>query len=60
MNQRLVSMKKFYNRHQKKFVIGVLIVTTTGTVMMFRNQKQFNVFLKEHNLFEEFYFLDEV
>ena len=55
----IATAKKFYNRHQKKFVIGVLIVTTTGTYMMYRNQKQFNIFLKEHHLFNEFYLLDE-
>ena len=59
VNKRIASAKNFYNRHQKKIVIGTLIVTTTGTVLMFRNQKQFNQFLKEHNLFDEFYFLTE-
>lgn len=55
----VASMKKFYNCHKRKFVIGALIVTTTGTVLMFRNQKQFNAFLKDHDLFDEFYFLTE-
>jgi hypothetical protein len=55
----VASAKKSYNAHKKKIVIGALIVTTTGTVLMFRNQRQFNHFLKEHNLFDEFYFLTE-
>ena len=59
MNKHIATAKKLYNCHKRKFVIGALIVTTTGTVLMFRNQKQFNAFLKDHDLFDEFYFLTE-
>lgn len=59
MNKHLASAKNFYDRHKAKVVIATLVVTSTGTVLMIRNQKQFNEFLKGHNLFDEYYFLDE-
>lgn len=48
-------VKKFYTSHKKKIVITALAVTTAGTMLMFRNQREFNNFLKEKGLMDEYY-----
>lgn len=55
MNEKLASAKNFYDRHKSKIVITTLAVTTAGTVLMVRNQKAFNEFLKENDLFDKYY-----
>ncbi len=60
MNKKLATAKNFVKRNQKRIVITYLVVTTAGTVLMFRNTKHFNAFLEEHDLLETFYYLNEV
>ena len=55
MNSKLTSVKNFANRNKKRVVIAALAVTTAGTVLMVRNQKQFNEFLREHDLLDTYY-----
>lgn len=50
-----ISSKNFVNRHKTAIVVTSLAVTTAGTVLMVRNQKQFNEFLEEKGLTDEFY-----
>lgn len=50
-----VALKNFYLKHKKGIVITTLAITTAGTVLMFRNQREFNKFLKEHDLMDQYY-----
>lgn len=59
MNQRLVSVKNFVSRNERKILYVALGFTAAGTWLMFRNQRVTNEFLREHNLLEEFYYLAE-
>lgn len=55
MNQKLASAKAFVARHKSKIIGTTLVLTTAGTVLMFRNQREFNEFLRERNLLDEYY-----
>lgn len=55
----LASVKKFYVRNERKILVTTAVVATTAAVMMRTGIKQHNDFLKEHDLYEEFYALDE-
>lgn len=55
LKDKIASVRKFKNQHGRKIVIATLVVTTAGTALMFRNQREFNAFLKEKNLLEEYY-----
>lgn len=60
MKKKLASTKDFVVRHQTVFFTFGLAVTTVGTILMFTNQRQFNEFLKEHDLLDVYYALEEV
>jgi hypothetical protein len=55
----LTSIKKFYVRNERKILVTTAVVATTAAVLMRTGIKQHNDFLKEHDLYEEFYALDE-
>lgn len=57
--QKLLSAQEFMKRNQTKILAATAIVATTAAVAMRVGLAQHNAFLKEHNLYEEFYALDE-
>lgn len=59
MKKSFVSTKNFVVRNERKIIYTALGITAFGTWLMFRNQRITNEFLKEHNLFDEYYFLAE-
>ncbi len=59
MHKRLAATKNFVVRNERKLLVTALVVTTTTTVMMRAGLAQHNDFLKEHNLYEAFYTLNE-
>lgn len=59
MNEKLATVKNFVVRNQTKILVTVAAVATTATVIQQIGIKQHNDFLKEHDLYEEFYALDE-
>lgn len=52
------STKKFVNDH--KFGLGVAVGFIPAFALVVRNQAITNHFLKEHDLFEEYYKLEEI
>lgn len=55
MNEKLASAKNFVKRYERRVLITTTIVATTAAVLMSRGVKSHNEFLKEHNLFDEYY-----
>ena len=60
MNDKLTSLKKFGTRYRKPITVTALLLTTGGTLLMIRNQREFNNFLREKGLFDEYYATEEV
>ncbi len=60
LKQKLISTKNFVKRNERRIVYPALAVTTASTAVMFRNVKCLNDFLKEHDLLDTFYALDEI
>jgi hypothetical protein len=60
LKQKLISTKNFVKRNERRIVYPALAVTTASTALMFRNVKCLNDFLKEHDLLDTFYALDEI
>jgi peptidoglycan/LPS O-acetylase OafA/YrhL len=60
LKQKLISTKNFVKRNERRIVYPALVVTTASTAVMFRNVKCLNDFLKEHDLLDTFYALDEI
>lgn len=55
LQNAIATAKNVKNKHGRKIVIGTLVVTTAGTLLMIRNQREFNAFLREQNLFDQYY-----
>jgi hypothetical protein len=53
MNEKLVSLKKFVVRHKVPFAVVATVLTYH--YINVQGLKQHNDFLKEHNLYTEFY-----
>lgn len=51
----LASVKDFVSRNKTKILAGTTIVATTIVVLQQRGFKLHNDFLREHDLFDEFY-----
>jgi hypothetical protein len=60
MTKKFVSAKDFVVRNERKILVTALVVTTTTAVLMRTGLAQHDAFLKEHNLYEAFYTLNEV
>lgn len=59
MNKKFASMKEFVKRNERRILITTSVVGIAGTALMVRNQRVVNEFLKEHDLLDEFYTLEE-
>lgn len=59
LKQKLDSTKKFVVRNQTRILLTTTAVATTAAVIMRIGLKQHNDFLKDHDLYEEFYAEDE-
>lgn len=55
MKEKLTSIKKFYVKHERKFVYSALSAATAVAVLFRTGIKQHDDFLKEKNLYDEFY-----
>jgi hypothetical protein len=55
MKRKIAFLVNFVQRH--KVVIAVGMTATAFVLLIMRNQKQLNEFLKEHNLLDEYYAL---
>ncbi len=60
MNKTLVTAKNFVVKNKTKILVTALVVTTTAALLMRTGIAQHNAFLKEHDLYDAFYALDEV
>jgi hypothetical protein len=60
MNKLIASVKKFWN--DKKGLIAIIstVISVLLAALVVRNSAVTNDFLKEHNLFDKFYEMDEV
>lgn len=58
MKKQYVATKKFVLRH--RVAIAIVGTTTVLMTLQFRNTKALNEFLKEHDLFDTYYALDEI
>lgn len=54
--KNLAAAKNYVVRNRTKILIAVAVTSTTVAVLQGRGIKMHNEFLKEHNLFDEFYF----
>lgn len=59
MNPYAVKAKNFVVKHKTAILVTALVVTTTTCVLMRSGIAQHNQFLKDHELYEEFYALYE-
>ncbi len=59
MNKTVVSTRNFVARNKNRILVTALVVTTTTTVLMRMGLNQHDNFLKEHNLYEAFYHMEE-
>ena len=57
MTKRLAFVKKFIETH--KVAIAVGMTATAFLLLIQRNQREFNNFLAEHNLLDEFYAIED-
>lgn len=55
----VINAKNFVVKHKIAILVYALIFTTSTTVAMRHGLAQHNAFLKEHDLYEEFYALAE-
>jgi hypothetical protein len=58
MKNKIAATKKFVSDH--RVAIAVLTTTTVLVSLQVRNAKVLNEFLKEHNLYDAYYAMDEV
>ncbi|MDQ3398872.1 MAG: hypothetical protein M3511_14110 [Deinococcota bacterium] len=58
LKQKLASAKEFARNH--KTALTVVATATPLLALVMRNAKVTNEFLKEHDLFDEFYQMDEI
>lgn len=58
MKKQIVSTRNFVSKH--RVAIAVTLTAALAVKWQMNNAKVWNEFLKEHNLFDEFYTLDEV
>ena len=57
MKNKIAFLVKFVQKH--KVAIAVGMTATAFVLMMMSQTKQLNAFLKEHNLFDEYYSIGE-
>lgn len=58
MKNQIVATKKFVSKH--RVAIAVTITASAALALQMRTAREFNTFLKEQNLFDVYYTLDEV
>lgn len=51
----VAAVKNFVKRNERRILITTTVVSTTASVLMYRNVGAHNEFLKEHGLFDQFY-----
>jgi hypothetical protein len=59
MKNAAVAVKDFVVANKTKILVTALVVTTTSVVLMRTGIAQHNQFLKDHDLYDEFYALTE-
>lgn len=59
MNKKPNRFKKFVTDHKTELVVTALTVTTVAAVVTQLGVRSLNEFLKEHDLYDEYYALDE-
>ena len=59
MKDQLNSVKNFVVRNQTRILVATTVVSTTFAAIELRANLQHNKFLKEKNLFDEYYTIDE-
>lgn len=57
MNKNLAAAKKFVRRNRNAIVVGAVAVSVIA--LQQSGIRSLNDFLKEHDLFDEYYFVDE-
>ncbi len=55
MKEKLAALKNYVTARKTKFLVSALAVTTTIAVLMRIGIKQHNEFLKENDLYDEYY-----
>lgn len=59
MRDKIASVRNFVKRHKTQLLTTGLLVTTSIAVAQHYGIKDMNEFLKEHDLFDTYYALDE-
>jgi CHASE2 domain-containing sensor protein len=59
MNEKLNSAKNFVVRNKTKILVTALVVTTTVAVIEQTGIRSLNAFLKENNLYDTYYRLED-
>lgn len=57
MKTKIARTKKFVSDH--RVAIAVTVTLTACAALQMRNAKILNEFLKEHDLYDEYYYMDE-
>lgn len=57
MKKKLAFLVNFVQSHKVAFAVG--LTATAFILLIMRNQRELNEFLKEHNLLDEFYALED-
>lgn len=57
MKKKIAFLVNFVQSHKVAFAVG--LTATAFILLIMRNQRELNEFLKEHNLLEEFYALED-
>lgn len=58
MKKQIATAKNFVSKH--RVAIAVTLTAVLAVKLQMRTAREFNEFLKEHNLFDEYYALNEV
>lgn len=59
LKKKLCSTKETVKRNQTRILTTALIATTTTAAIMIRAKRHSDAFLKEHDLYDTYYAMDE-
>lgn len=59
VNKPSARIKKFWNAHKTKILVGTTVVTATVATIQAVGIRQHDEFLREKDLYDEFYTLNE-
>jgi hypothetical protein len=60
LNAVKTSVKNAWHNHKGKLAVASTITTVIGTALYARHVRETNAFLKEHDLYDEFYLPEDI